>query len=279
MELDAVTAETLIRETCDGSADTIDLKNCSFAEVSGMVRLVLLARHLKIHGRAIQVLIPEDEGVQSYLERANAFRELSGLCTFDQSIEHLQRHGRNPTNRLVELRPLEEQGQIRTIVECFSTGLKAHRNIGSDIIDTIDRVLFETLQNIPDHADPDGTIGVQHGLAALQRYSWRLCLSVGDLGVGIRQSLTGNPRFPPDRYDHARAIEAAISGSSRHADIGRGGGLMSVVAAVQKVGGWLRVRSGDTAIIITAEDNRRIDPCTLFPGTQIDISVPLSGRN
>lgn len=277
MELDASTAEAFVRETCNGSANTIDLKSCSFAEVSGLVRLVLLARHLTLRGRTLQVLIPEDEGVQSYLERANAFRELDGLCTFDQPIEHLQRHGRYPTNKLVELRPLQE-GQIRAIVECFSGGLKAHRNISSEIIDAVERVLFETLQNIPDHANPEGTIGTHYGLAALQRYSWRLCLSVGDLGVGIRQSLTGNPQFPPDRYDHVRAIEAAISGASRHADIGRGGGLMSVVAAVQKIGGGLRVRSGDAAVVIAADDERHVEPCMLFPGTQIDITVPLSGR-
>ncbi len=279
MELDALAVEEFIRETCNGSADTVDLRDCSFAEVSGMVRLVLLAHHLSSQGRFIRVLIPEDTDVQSYLERTNTFRQLEGLCTFDEPIEHLQQHDRVPTDRLVGLRPLEEQGQIRAILEGFSSGLKAHRNIASDIIDAIDKVLFETLQNIPDHAVPDGAVGAHHGMAALQRYSWRLCLSVGDLGMGIRESLTGNPKFPPDRYDHARAIEAAITGSSRHADIGRGGGLMSVVAAIQKVGGWLRVRSGDAGIVITAEDNRRIEQCAFFPGTQIDISVPLRGRN
>ena len=76
MELDALAVEEFIRETCSGSTDTVNLKDCSFAEVSGMVRLVLLARHLSSQGRSIRVLVPEDAGVQSYLERANAFRQL-----------------------------------------------------------------------------------------------------------------------------------------------------------------------------------------------------------
>jgi len=275
MELNALSAEQIIKDTCAGSSNTIDLTKCTFVEVSGIIRLVLLARHLTFEKRSIQMMIPQSEDVQGYLERANVFNELKGYCTFNESIEHLQHRERNPTSTLVELRSLDEENQARAIIDCFSTSLKAHKSINSDIMDTIDKVLFETLQNISEHANPGDFFAVSHGLAALQRYKKKLCLSIGDLGVGIRKSLTSNPKYPESRYDHTEAIKAAISGYSRHADIGRGGGLMSVVAAIQKLDGWLKVRSGDVAVTIAANDQQRVDQYVLFPGTQIDINVPL----
>lgn len=278
MELTPSTAEPLITQTCQEGAEVIDLSDCTFADIGGIVRLVLLVRHLASRQHPVTLVIPKNEGVQSYLERANAFQEMHGLCQLDQSIEHLRGHGRYPTKKLVEIRPLEEEGQVRAITDGFSAALKAQRNVSGQVIDAVERILYETLQNIPEHADPHGTLGVHNGLAALQRYSWRLCVSVGDLGIGIRESLTGNPQFPPDKYDHARAIEAAITGASRHGDCGRGGGLMSVVRAVESLGGSLSIRSG-SAIVRTDELlGRSAVSCAPFPGTQIDIVVPLSGR-
>ncbi len=278
MELTPSTAETFITQACQEGAETIDLSDCTFADIGGIVRLVLLVRHLASRQHPVQLIIPKDEDVQSYLERANAFQEMRGLCQLDQSVEHLRYHGRYPTKKLVEIRPLEVEGQVRAIAECFSAALKAHRNVSTQIIDAVERILYETLQNIPEHADPHRTLGVHNGLAALQRYSSRLCVSVGDLGIGIRESLTDNPQFPPDKYDHARAIEAAITGASRHGDCGRGGGLMSVMSAVKNLGGSLSIRSGNAIVRVDDLFGQLAEACAPFPGTQVDIVVPLSGR-
>ena len=275
MELTPETVEQFIAETCSGRSSSIDLGECAFAQIAGIVKLVLLVKHLALSGRDVELKIPRDLSVQRYLERANAFRELRDICRMDQSVDHLRAQGRYPTDTLVELRSIEEEGQIRAVVDGFVAGLTSQRNIRGDVIRAVESILYETLQNIPQHADPEGTIGVHNGLAALLRYSWRLCLSIGDLGVGIRKSLAMNPKFPMDKYDHGRAIEAAIGHASRHDDVGRGGGLPSVVSAVRKISGSLTVRSGD-AMVVVERDNLQLKSCTEFPGTQLEIEVRLN---
>jgi len=46
MRLNQETIEDIITETCENQADTIDLSGCVFAEVPGILRLVLLVKHL-----------------------------------------------------------------------------------------------------------------------------------------------------------------------------------------------------------------------------------------
>ena len=277
MRLNQETIEAIITQTCRDEVDTIDLSACVFAEIPGLLRLVLLIKHLSSLGRSIEVIVPRDPNVQSYFERTNAFRELKGHCSMDQSVDHLASHGRHRTKALVELRPVEEMDQIRAIVEGVAEAL-SKENVPNDSKNVMERILYETLQNVPQHADPLGLIGKCNGFAALQRYDFQLCLAVGDLGIGIRESLITNPKFPKDHFDHSKAVQTAITGASRHGDVGRGGGLQSVVNILEKIGGELHLRSGD-AVMHVSKDQRIMKKRTIFPGTHLDIVVPLHNRN
>lgn len=274
MKLNFESVESIIARVYGQGDDTIDLSNCIFADISGIVRLVLIAKHRALSGQPATLIVPRDNNVQTYLERANAFQELKACCSLSEPVDHLAGNVRNATKNLVEVRPIEEEGQIRNIVDCFSEHLKSAA-VSDEARNAIEKILYETLQNIPHHADPEGKLGACNGIAALQKYSYELCLAVGDLGVGIRESLTLNPKFPKEIYDEAKALLAASNEASRHGDRGRGGGLPSVINALGRLGGACSIRSGSVALKING-DSKSIQKITHFPGTHIDISVPLN---
>lgn len=274
MKLNFESAEAIIAQVYGQGNDTIDLSDCIFADISGIVRLVLIAKHKALSGQRATILVPRDNNVQTYLERANAFQELKACCSLNEPIDHLAGNVRNATKNLVEVRSIEEEGQIRNIVDCFSEHLKG-TGVADEARNAIEKILYETLQNIPHHADPEGKLGACNGVVALQKYAYELCLAIGDLGVGIRESLTLNPKFPKEVYDDSKAVLAAANQASRHGDRGRGGGLPSVIQALASVGGTCSIRSGSVVLKING-DSRLIQNVSSFPGTHIDISVPLN---
>ena len=96
----------------------------------------------------------------------------------------------------------------------------------------------------------------------------RLCLAVGDLGCGIRNSLSGrHGELYPGTLDY---LNAAMNGYSAR-PTGRGGlGLRVVEEIVAAEGGYLWLRS-DTAAIHTSGPGHQTgySDLTRVPGTQV----------
>jgi hypothetical protein len=144
-------------------------------------------------------------------------------------------------------------------------------------------ILSEVCQNIIEHAETGGWVGIQS-------YNWAkrlgrnvVIISVFDLGIGFRGSLAKehSARFG-DRWSDATALEAAfIHGVTRFRDPGRGQGLKQIRNRVGRWGGKISIRSG-TARIADIPDWDDAPPMEQglapFPGSQIEIVLPARGE-
>jgi hypothetical protein len=140
-------------------------------------------------------------------------------------------------------------------------------------------ILSEVCQNIIEHAESGGWVGIQ-------TYNWArrlgrqvVVIGVADLGIGFRGSLAKEhaARFG-DRWDDLTALQAAfLHGVTRFRDPGRGQGLKQIRNRVKKWGGKVSIRSGTARIADIPEwDDSPASQNDLadFPGSQIQIVLP-----
>ncbi len=161
----------------------------------------------------------------------------------------------------------------------ISTILSEHLNYSRADAIGFSMLLSEVSQNIIEHADAPGWVGIQI-YSKLRRLERKVAvIAVMDLGVGFRGSLAREhaARFG-DRWGDATALEAAfIHGITRFRDPGRGQGLKQIRKKVGRWGGKIAIRSG-TARIADVPEWDDADPLEKdlapFPGSQILIVLP-----
>jgi hypothetical protein len=140
-------------------------------------------------------------------------------------------------------------------------------------------VLSEVCQNIIEHAEDGGWVGIQ-------TYNWArrlgrqvVQIAVMDLGVGFRGSLARehSARFG-DGWSDAAALEAAfVHHVTRFRDPGRGQGLRQIRRSVSRWNGKISIRSGTARIAAVPEWDDALPLQTgmaPFPGAQIQILLP-----
>src|SRR5687768_3210477 len=141
-------------------------------------------------------------------------------------------------------------------------------------------LLSEVSQNIIEHADAPGWVGIQT-YRRWRRIDQRVAvIAVMDLGVGFRGSLEREHagRFG-ERWGDATALEAAfIHGTTRFRDPGRGQGLKQIRKKVGQWGGKIAIRSGAARIADVPDWDTTGVPLEKdlapFPGAQILIVLP-----
>ncbi len=97
-----------------------------------------------------------------------------------------------------------------------------------------------------------------------------MVLAMGDLGIGVRESLSARYRPTSDRHALSLALEADVSASG---EAGRGQGLTSTAELVTELGGRLVVHSG-AGLIACRETNRRTHAVPHIPGTLVGARIP-----
>jgi anti-sigma regulatory factor (Ser/Thr protein kinase) len=281
--------DALVQEIADaegaaveGQRDELlfDARHVRWADPYGMTGLLAIGTHLRKSGHEPLLRLPEAPEVTSYLSRMG-FLRLAGDA-FEVHGEARTRRG-EASSVLLEITPINSHEDVHGVIDHVMdrAGAILTDRLHYSRVDAgmFSMVLSEVCQNIIEHAEAGGWVGIQ-------TYNWAkrlgrqvVVIAVIDLGVGFRGSLARehSARFG-DRWSDATALEAAfIHGTTRFRDPGRGQGLKQIRRRVTGWGGKVSIRSGTARIADIPEwdDAQPLQQdLAYFPGSQILIVLP-----
>lgn len=249
---------------------TLDLSNVSFVEPSGLVYLGMFLRHFNSLGKFFNIVTPKTYAVTQYLN-SQRFWERYNIST-EPDMQSLQRHGRFTSLR--DIIDIENDPWIADRVGCTVTEI-LRRNSVKVNVHLVTEVVIELVDNFSRHS------GQQLAACAMQLYpnTGKLHFAIGDCGVGIRSSLSKNPRYEglssATHYEAAtKALEDGVTGSSEG-----GTGFGTVREDVLELGGTMFLCTGDGWVCIGA-DQKSVQSGTMrydLPGVQVEVVIPLEG--
>ena len=166
----------------------------------------------------------------------------------------------------------ERGGGIRYIGRLFKLGASKWR-LFTDYVNTVLctplSLITETFSNLVEHAHLGGPI-LPYYCSQIQHYPQRqgFRLAIGDLGVGIRDSLNTIYNFETDIQALTAVVKCGVSRMSRK-NQERGGGIRYIfkIAKILNIGCCLR--SGEGVISIDLRGDITADQGACFPGTQL----------
>lgn len=258
----------------------IDLRDVDFVDPYGMVGLLEVGEFLvKSKSEKSTLLLPTSEEVLRYLERMNFFRFVDRYFKIEPDRPNISgKYLRSSyTDVLLEITHIEKSDDIHFIVskvrERAHTILERHLHYEGRAIDGFIVALSEVCQNILEHSEDTGFVGIQK--YHFQRLNKNVVkIAVMDLGIGFKRSLEERFKIKDD----LEAIDKALfHGVSRYADKGRGHGLAAVRRFVNEWNGRLSIRSGRAKLSVIPEwswGRKRERNLTFFPGAQINIMLP-----
>jgi anti-anti-sigma regulatory factor len=256
-----------IEEAPSSRQNIFDLSQVRFVKPCGLMALFIAARHLSQCSGQKVTLRNIDTKVLSYLERMDLFQWGSSYLTPDKTPEECWNRAPK-TNKLLELTPIQSTEDVGKVVEraydIFS------RWLGPGPRDALCNVLSELCTNIYDHS------GDRYGSVAIQCYQSQgqsiVCVAVGDLGRGIRGSLSA--RYGGCERKPLYFLNDAMSGKTSRLS-GRGGmGLQQLQQIVEKYSGCLWLRSENSAILSRGPGkNQGFENLVDIPGTQASVEL------
>lgn len=280
---EALSCLSTLRESCDCGRVYLDLSDMRFVTPFGLLGVTLICRHIKeATDKKVYLKLPDNHNVATYMGRMGFFQTTKRWAK--QSLKWNGEDGEGwelatplPTGKspvLLEITKIERTQDTEDVVARVrsktATILHQDFNYTENDIANFCTALSETCENICLHSQ-------DWGFVAIQSYRNKVKMAVFDLGIGIRQSLTGRAEQLGQEWNDCKSILKAMEwGISRFDDEGRGIGLAGVKDIVQKWRGSMQIRSGTGKIIVNHEKQRgyTIPDLPYFPGTQICISLP-----
>ena len=261
------------------ASDVTDLSDLSFIDPYGMVGVLEAGRMFTGQGTRKTLRLPVSDNVLKYLDRMNFFKYAAKYYKIEYEGDDLpERYSRSAdSDVLLEITPIEKSNDIHFIVgkvkERAHTILAKHLHYDESAINGFIVALSEVCQNIIEHSDNTGFVGIQkYRFQKLEKNVVKI--AVMDLGRGFKNSL--GERF--DIKDDLEALDKAMFHAvSRHDDEGRGHGLASVRRFTDKWNGKLSIRSGSAKMAVIPEwswGKKQETDLTYFPGAQINIMLP-----
>jgi len=243
----------------------IDLSSLTFIEPSAVVYFGMFLRHFNSLGKFFDIAMPEDQKVRKYLSDQQFWERFNFRA--DMVIQEGRLRTFTPTTSPGDIIDIERSVDVaeRVAAEVYQI-LDRHPQVGR-----IGEIVSELVDNFAIHSR--GPLAA----FAMQWYPRRKCaiLSVGDCGIGIRHSLSRNPKYGhvAGGAHYAAAIEAfkpLVSGKL----LGGGTGLTEVRMAVRELKGTVRLTTGDGFV----EFHPRGAICGPVPfdltGVQVEIEIP-----
>lgn len=272
----------------EGGPLELDLSPVSFMDPYGMVALVLFLNHLPETARPAYLRMAgfdwrnaeagsssSSSSAASYLTRMNFWEGVEEAIDVPPEKVPLRAKGLVDKNVLLEITIFRTHDAISEMLH--QTG-EILQNLGYTVTARghVLEVLSELCSNVLLHAEaPFG------GVAAMQTYRNRagtryVVISIGDAGIGVRQSLAHNSTLAGRLESDAQALGVAVqAGTSRFGVGGHGGGLTRVLEIARRYGGQVAIRSGTGALAYSGTKNeRRAFDAAFSQGTQLRISLP-----
>ena len=265
-----------------GERVLFDARHLRFADPYGMVGLLALGEHLRERegGRPL-LQLPQAPNVADYFTRMHFVR--AAEAAFELHNVPKARTGPESTV-LLPITVINSSDDVHGVVDELNEGRISAimaEQLGYSRADAIafSMLLSEVSQNIIEHADAPGWVGIQTYDRRKTLGKKVAVIAVMDLGVGFKGSLAREhaARFG-DRWSDATALEAAfIHGITRFRDPGRGQGLKQIRKKVGRWGGKIAIRSGTARIADVPEWDDSpplVKDLPYFPGAQIEIVLP-----
>lgn len=260
-------------------SSAIELREINFIDPYGMVGLLEVGEFFKSEGIQKTILLPKSEEVLKYLERMDFFKFAERYFILEPLNPQLsEKYFRSSySDVLLEITPIEKSDDIHFLVgkvkDRSHAILAMHLNYDESAINGFIVALSEVCQNIIEHSEYKGFVGVQkYHFQNLNKNVVKI--AVMDIGIGFRRSLSERLSLKSD----IDAIEKGLlHGASRFADKGRGHGLSAVRRFVKQWNGKLSVRSGTAKLSIIpqwARGKAKEINLAYFPGAQINIMLP-----
>jgi hypothetical protein len=265
--LDALHLDGVLSLDVDSGVASIDLAQKRFVDAYALVGLACFVASAARVGSPVRLVLPEDPDVRSWLSRMHLGDILDA---FDVQIEGaLPRVAeRDRRDTLIELDRFNDAYGSDRLASFIWERLQGGAD--GEVVNQLFEATGELGLNVVEHAgSPAG------GFLAAQRHKagapeeW-IIVAVGDVGIGIRESL--RPRYG-DMTD-GEAVRRAIQWNvSRIQDEGRGQGLPGVVDGVRGLGGVVWIRSGVALRTITRTQETTTDVSRL-QGTIVGARLP-----
>jgi hypothetical protein len=261
----------------DGEPVVLDLRTVEFVEPAGLCGLAALLEYLIPRCEEVNLALAGRD-VPAYLERMNFFRLFGGRVRTNVDVASLEERRRHNPGTLQELVNFHTEQQIPGIIERISEILE---NQGYRLKErvAICSVLSEVCANAAEHgASSFGAYAAvqayHHIVSGARRRGEEVLLAIADGGVGVRQTLSRNPKYDEHTTIDNDALRLALEmGVSATGEIGRGGGLALVARIAADSGGSLSLRSG-TGRVTVYEDRKNSRNVPQFPGTFVRVSLP-----
>lgn len=172
----------------------IDLSEIKFADIFGIVSLALLIRREYSYNNKIQLIMPNNFDVSSYLH-------ISGFVNYVRDIADVKYNGLNIFSKLhgkieidsnkdyIPLQIINSGDDVELIIGKIILWLRnkgVQENEGRKIF----TLLLELFGNALDHSNSGGGCAF-----AMQKYKSKLMISIADYGVGIKESLERNKSY------------------------------------------------------------------------------------
>ena len=265
----------------------VDLSKAQFISAPGGVILLLFLQYLKQRSKNVIVIPPENKSLFIFLGQINFYTLLQNMNAeivdeiwLFEPLDpmHLAKKTILEIKYIsAKMTPEGYQNWLSKSIE--NTIIDKINNLSHQNIKDLSRIFWELTSNVHEHS-------LSFGYTAAQRIQNKLGLCVGDLGIGIFQSLSPfyhdncdkfEQRFGP-LWDEPKSLDIAFArGVSSKSSEGRGLGLSTILSIVKQEKGAVIIRSGKTKLYLGYRHNKwtnekKVD-LEYFPGTQLEVYV------
>jgi hypothetical protein len=265
--LDALTFDDVLSIDRDSGAAVMDLSRVSFVNAFALAGIAGVIASASQDEVPVELVLPESLDVRSWLSRMHLGDILDTFqVKVDGMLPSVAEHDRR--DALIELERFEDSHGSHRLATFIWDRLEGGAD--GEVVNQLFEATGELGLNVVEHAR--SSVG---GFVAAQRYKagtpdeW-IIVAVGDVGVGIRESL--RPRYG-EMTDHDAIRRAVQWNVSSVLDKGRGQGLPSIVDGVRKLGGVMWIRSGSASARMSRSRDSTVDVSPLL-GTIVGARLP-----